>query len=233
MAEVTKHKTDIVHSLANQAKPLNSDVSTVIDCARFSTKTRLLRTTAYVLRFVKVLRKEKTPREEVTKTENAETGERGRSFELSTLELRQAEELWIQAVQKNSFEEELKFLSSNKFSTPPTYVAQFGLYVDEQSLIRCAGRIKNAHLPNSSKCPVLLPKNHHFTNLVIQEVHHRMKHVGINQTLSSLREQFWVIRGREVVKKNVRRCVVCKRNEGRPYKHQVQPDLPSFRVDDA
>ena len=201
MAEVTKHKTDIVHSLANQAKPLNSDISTVIDCARFSTKTRLLRTTAYVLRFVKVLRKEKTRREEVTERENAETGERGRSFELSTLELRQAEELWIQAVQKNSFEEELKFLSSNKVSTPPTYVAQFGLYVDEQSLIRCAGRIKNAHLPNSSKCPVLLPKNHHFTNLVIQEVHHRMKHVGINQTLSSLREQFWVIRGREIVKR--------------------------------
>ena len=33
--------------------------------------------------------------------------------------------------------------------------------------------------------------------------------------------------------KNVRRCVVCKKNEGRPYKPQVQPDLPSFRVDDA
>ena len=90
-----------------------------------------MRTTAYVLRFVKVLRKEKTRREEVTERENAETGERGRSFELSTLELRQAEELWIQAVQKNSFEEELKFLSSNKVSTPPTYLAQFGLYVDE------------------------------------------------------------------------------------------------------
>ena len=113
--------------------------------------------------------------------------------------------------------EELKFLSSNKVSTPPTYVAQFGLYVDEQSLIRCAGRIKNAHLPNSSKCLVLLPKNHHFANLVIQEVHHRTNHSGINQSLSSLREQFWIIRGREIVKKNVRRCVVCKINEGRPY----------------
>jgi hypothetical protein len=109
----------------------------------------------------------------------------------------------------------------------------FGLYVDEQSLIRCAGRIKNAHLPNSSKCTVLLPKNHHFTNLVIQEVHHQTSHSGINQTLSSLREQFWIIRGREIVKKNVRRCVVCKRNEGRPYNPQVQPDLLSFIVDEA
>ncbi len=26
MAEVTKHKTDVVYSLANQAKPLNSDI---------------------------------------------------------------------------------------------------------------------------------------------------------------------------------------------------------------
>ncbi|CAB4016096.1 integrase core domain [Paramuricea clavata] len=107
---------------------------------------------------------EKIQREKVMERENAETAEKDRTSELSILELRQAEELWIQAVQTNSFVEELKFLSSNKVSTPLTYVSQFGLYVDEQSLIRCAGRIKNAHLPNSSKCPVLLPKNHQFSH---------------------------------------------------------------------
>ena len=107
------------------------------------------------------------------------------------------------------------------------------MYIDEQSLIRCAGRIKNAQLPDSTKCPVLLPKNHHFTNLIIQDVHRRKSYSGINQTLSSLREKFWVIRGREIVKKNVRRCVVCKRIEGRPYNPQLRPDLPSFRVDEA
>jgi hypothetical protein len=107
IAEVTKHKTAVIHSLANQAKPLNSDISTVIDCQRFSTKKRLLRTTAYVLRFVKFLHKDKIQREEVMERENAETAERDRLSELSTLELRQAEELWIQAVQRNSFVEEL------------------------------------------------------------------------------------------------------------------------------
>ena len=55
IAEVAKNKTSVIHSLANQAKPLNSDISTVIDCQRFSTKKRLLRTTAYVLRFVTFL----------------------------------------------------------------------------------------------------------------------------------------------------------------------------------
>ena len=124
MAEVTKHQPSVIHSLANQTKPLNPDISSVIDCQRFSTKKRLLRTTAYVLRFVKVLKQRI-----VKQRENPETEENSRSSELSTHELRQAEELWIQAVQRNSFVEELKFLSSNKVSTPPAYVAQFGLYL--------------------------------------------------------------------------------------------------------
>ena len=76
VAEITKHNPAVIHSLANQTKPLIPDISSVIECQRFSTKKRLLRTTAYALRFVKVL-KQCT----VKQRENSETEKASRSSE--------------------------------------------------------------------------------------------------------------------------------------------------------
>ena len=45
MIEIMKQKPAVTHSLANQTKPLNPDINSVIDSQYFSTKERLLRTT--------------------------------------------------------------------------------------------------------------------------------------------------------------------------------------------
>ena len=47
-----------------------------------------------------------------------------------------------------------------------------------------------------------------------------------------VRHKYWILRGREVAKKHIRKCVVCKRIEGLPFKFNVTPDLPEFRVSD-
>ena len=39
-----------------------------------------------------------------------------------------------------------------------------------------------------------------------------------------------VLRGREIVKKLIRHCVVCRKYGGTPFKSQPTPDLPDFRV---
>ena len=42
-----------------------------------------------------------------------------------------------------------------------------------------------------------------------------------------------MLRGREQVKRFVRRCILCKKLEGLPFKSVYNPGLPSFRVDEA
>ena len=39
-----------------------------------------------------------------------------------------------------------------------------------------------------------------------------------------------MLRGREAVKKTIRRCVLCRKLEGLAYKSQSTPDLPRIRV---
>ena len=74
---------------------------------------------------------------------------------------------------------------------------------------------------------MLLPTKHYFTELVIKECHKTVFHDGISETLASLRERYWVFRGREAMKKLIRKCVVYQRYEGKAYAGSPTPDLPT------
>ena len=41
---------------------------------------------------------------------------------------------------------------------------------------------------------------------------------------------FWVVRGRQVVRKIIHRCVVCRKVEGKPFATSVSAPLPEFRL---
>ena len=77
-----------------------------------------------------------------------------------------------------------------------------------------------------------MPAKHTFVKLVIKQTHDRVKHSGINATLTALRERYWVLRGRATVKKVIRRCVVSRRYEASSCKPSHFADLPSHRVSD-
>ena len=65
---------------------------------------------------------------------------------------------------------------------------------------------------------------------MVKQAHDLVKHSGINATLTALRERLWILRGRETVKKIIRRCVVCRRYEAKPCKPTHFADLPDNRV---
>ena len=66
--------------------------------------------------------------------------------------------------------------------------------------------------------------------MFIHESHCAVKHNGIKDTLTHLRERFWIVRGRESVKKFIRSCRVCRKAEGAPYNEVEFADLPSERA---
>ena len=105
-----------------------------------------------------------------------------------------------------------------------------GVFTDEKGVLRCKGRIQNSSLSYATKFPVLLPRTHHFTRLVIQRCHESVKHNGLRETLTELRANYWIVRGRQLVKSFITRCFICKRSAGKPYQSQPTPPLPDFRV---
>ena len=80
---------------------------------------------------------------------------------------------------------------------------------------------------------MLLPNKHYITDLVIVAHHASVHHKGIRETLNSVRERYWIVRGREAVKRVTRAFRVCSRYEGKPFVAQCFPQLPASRVSDA
>ena len=125
-----------------------------------------------------------------------------------------AEVLWICSIQADSFSAELTYLRSKLKETPPPLITQFGLFIDDLDLLRCRGRINNSQLDTDSKRPILLPPRHPWVKLLIRRVHNDIKHSGTTVTLSTIREKFWILKGRQTVKKVIKSCVVCNKLGG-------------------
>ena len=154
-----------------------------------------------------------------------------RNGELCADEIDYAETCWIRTIQAISFANEIDFLR-NATQSKPRRVEQFALFLEEKQILRCRGRINNSIVPPTSKNPILLPSRHPFVDLLIRHTHEHVKHSAVTNTLTTLRERFWILKGRQAVKRVLKRCVTCRRLEGLPYSSYNSPDLPSFRVSD-
>ena len=75
-----------------------------------------------------------------------------------------------------------------------------------------------------------MPKDAYFTRLVIEDAHSKVLHSGVLQTLSTIRQEYWIPQGRAVVKKALKDCRVCRCVEGAPFAMPRMPDLPKERV---
>ena len=183
----------------------------IIDIERYNNITSLLRVTAYV---------------------NLKTSPRRQQNlkELRADKLKNAETLWIKSVQASAFIEERSFLNwKDCKATPPIQVIQFGLFLSEDQTIKCKRRINHASLLPSTKSLILLPAKQTFVSLLVKQTHDLVKHSGINATLTTLREQFWGLHGRETVK-ILQHCIVCRRYEIATCKPLQLGDLPNHRV---
>ena len=153
-------------------KPSSSLLS-VIDHERYSSLNKLLAVASHVIRF----------------TTNCKSTEKDRKTgPFTTQELSTAMTLWTKAIQGQVFSREIQQLSKKNSKLSLPLVRQLRLYLDDNAVIRCRGRLETAPLDDQSKFPVLLPRNEKFTRLVALAAHVQVLHIGVRETLAQLRE---------------------------------------------
>ena len=118
-----------------------------------------------------------------------------------------AEKLWIAHIQSLHYS---SLLASLKESKPNNPKVQLGVYIDEDGLLRCHGRLGSSDLDKTARRPLLLPKADRFTELLIDNIHKRMLHSGVVQTLAQILNKYWIPSGRSGVQRILRCCTVCK-----------------------
>lgn len=87
----------------------------------------------------------------------------------------------------------------------PVSATQLNPKLDENHLyiLRVDGRLNEANLDRDHKEPIILPRIGYLTELIIRVAHNKTLHGGNQLTLQRLRQQFWVIQGRNTVKSHI------------------------------
>ena len=81
---------------------------------------------------------------------------------------------------------------------------------ERKGILRYTGRLRNAHLQQEAREPIVRPKDNWLTERIIMRCHQRVQHCGLRPTPPELRRRFWVPRGKQVVKKVIGKCLVCR-----------------------
>lgn len=173
---------------------------------------RLLRITAYCYQFIERVRS-KQPR--------AISG-------LTLSDLDRARRFWITYVQGLSFKTELQLLRRGSPLPATSSLRRLCPELDNSGLLRVGGRLANSHLQYNEKHPIILPR-HRVTDLIVSQAHLRALHGGTQLTLRILRQDYWIVGARVLVKSTIHRCVTCVR-ERATTAHQKMADLPESRT---
>ncbi|XP_043238748.1 uncharacterized protein LOC122390137 isoform X1 [Amphibalanus amphitrite] len=147
---------------------------------------------------------------------------------LSVDDLRSAENSILKYVQKTSFSE---FSDDREGTVKVTKSSSLkGLSLTRRDgILVVGGRLSRCPVQSDSKYPVLMPRHHHVTRLVIRDAHERVGHQGREHTLSKIRERFWILGVGSLVRSLVRSCVTCRKVSAVPQR-QMMSDLPDDRV---
>ena len=169
------------------------NLTKIINPKRYSSSHKLFRVTALMLKFILHLRGRVTrdgplPSSDVIITPS---------------DLDEARLYWIKDSQSH-LREDKRF---------PTWRRQLDLFVDGDGVWRCGGRMSNSCLSQAEQNPILLDKRDHLAILMVMDAHKRVLHNGVKETLTELRSAYWLVRGRQFIRKLLRTCVVCRRLE--------------------
>ncbi|XP_055714277.1 uncharacterized protein LOC129808525 [Phlebotomus papatasi] len=152
------------------------------------------------------------------------------SRHLSVQYLRDSETFLIKSDQRQHLGQVIRSVENGALNSKriPNQIQKLRPFLDADGVLRVGGRLTNSLEPFDARHPRILPKSH-LAKLIAEREHVLMLHSGPQLTLSSLRQRYWPIGGRNLTKKIARNCHPCIRAKP-PTLEQLMGNLPRERV---
>lgn len=192
--------------------------------SKFSELGKLLKVVAWCLRFSTNIRK---------RADERIIGK------LTPIDIEKALKSVIHLAQAAVFSNEIHQLTLSKMNANQNIVIDsksplknLNVFLDDNGLIRLNSRLSNLEGPYDTKFPLVIPAKHRLSWLIARSLHLRTAHAGPSLLLSTMRQRYWPIQGRQLVRRIVRNCVTCFRCSPASTNQQMAP-LPSVRITPA
>ena len=135
----------------------------------------------------------------------------------------------VRRCQEEAFADDLVRLRAGKRLLLSSRLQPFTPFLDDHGILRMGGRLRKAALPYDNRHPVLMPGRHPLSRKIVELFHHQLHHAGTDYVLTHVRQHFWIMAGRELVKCIRRDCLRCRRHHARPLT-QLMADLHESRL---
>ncbi len=147
-------------------------------------------------------------------------------------ELVMARNFWVGQMQKECFQSTLNALKKKKSLDKRNKLKGLLPFVDDEGLLRVGGRLQHSDLPEEARHPLIIPRKHKLTELLIRNVHEEAYHAGPDWTLYHVRQMYWLLLGRKTVLSALKSCILCKRWRASLAQQAMAP-LPAVRTREA
>lgn len=143
----------------------------------------------------------------------------------------QLAETTIRFAQMESFPDEYKALETGKhISSGSRLIALSPEFDTSTRLIRVGGRLRQVEgLSSDMVHPIVLHPKHPVTQLLVQQYDNKLCHPGPERVFAEIRRRFWILRGREAVRRHQHHCSHCQKWRAKPKVPQMA-DLPPARL---
>ncbi|XP_065081042.1 uncharacterized protein LOC135703693 [Ochlerotatus camptorhynchus] len=196
----------------------------VIDLHRFSNWQKMLRCTAYVLRYVRNLKISVYQMERI-------------NGPLQRRELSDAECYLFRTAQNAVYADEITILSRNRHTeNPDSSIPRSSplfhqcAFLDEHNILRVRGRTQSCPLiARDAAQPIILPREHPITRLILLDFHKRFNHQNHATTLNEIRQRYRVPKLKATYRTVRKECQECKNDRASP-QPPAMSDLPPYRL---
>ncbi|XP_066258792.1 uncharacterized protein [Euwallacea similis] len=129
----------------------------------------------------------------------------------SQLSFEVAETGRLRIAQRDSFPDEYDRLTGGIALSPKSKLLSLSPFVDREGVMRVGGRLRNSPYHFDKKHPMLLSPKHRLSRMLCEYEHKRLMHAGPQLLFSSIREKFWIVASRNLIRATVRNCIACSR----------------------
>ncbi|KAK0136552.1 hypothetical protein N1851_027287 [Merluccius polli] len=135
----------------------------------------------------------------------------------------------LQQAQRDSFPEITKLKASKPVAKSSRLMSLAPERDEATGLARVGGRLcRSSDLTSDAIHLIVLNPQHPLTRLIIQDYDDKLHHPGPERVFAGIRRRYWVLRGREAVRRYQRKCAECRKWRGRPDPPKMA-DLPPTR----
>ena len=191
----------------------------------YSLYQEMLRKTAAIFACFRIWRSKLPKQKNILVTKNSEDNR----FQITRSDHERALQFWIKQSQSTSFGKEVACLQRQDILPRDTPLLPLDPFLDNEGVLRVGGRLGVSQVNGEQKHPIILPKGHPFVRALVKYMHTENRHMGVDQLHFLIRERYWILQARQLIRSTVRGCLSCARLTARR-RHPKMSALPPGRT---